>query len=444
MDQSFMKEKPVMPLVISMALPMSVSMLVSALYNIVDSYFVASISEDAMTALSLVYPLQNLVIAVLVGFAIGVNAMIAFYIGAEEQEKADRCASLGMFFNVIHGILLMIFCIWIMPYFIGMFTKNENVIALGVEYSNVVFLFALPNAIAMSYEKIFQSVGRMKVSMICLLIGCVTNIILDPLLIFGIGIFPEMGITGAALATGLGQALSTVVYLLIHWKRPLSVKICLKYMKPQKDLCKKLYGIGIPATLNLALPSIQISALNGILAGFSASYVLVLGAYFKLQTFLYLTANGVVQGMRPLMGYNYGAGENKRVKKIFEAALLLIAVVMAVGTVLCFAIPETLIGLFTTNPETIHLGKTALYIICIGFLPSALSLTVSGALEGMGKGVESLIISMLRYIVLLLPLAYLLSKILGASGVFHGFWITECLAAAVSMMIWKGQKLLKK
>lgn len=444
MDQSFMKEKPVMPLVISMALPMSVSMLVSALYNIVDSYFVASISEDAMTALSLVYPLQNLVTAVLVGFAIGVNAMIAFYIGAGEQEKADRCASLGMFFSVIHGILLMIFCIWVMPYFIGMFTKNENVIEMGVEYSNMVFLFALPNAIAMCYEKIFQSVGRMKVSMICLLIGCVTNIILDPLLIFGIGIFPEMGITGAALATGLGQALSTVVYLLIHWKRPLSVKIRLKYMKPQADLCKKLYGIGIPATLNLALPSIQISALNGILAGFSASYVLVLGAYFKLQTFLYLTANGVVQGMRPLMGYNYGAGENKRVKKIFESALLLIAVVMAVGTVLCFGIPETLIGLFTANPETIHMGKTALYIICIGFLPSALSLTVSGALEGMGKGLESLIISLLRYIVLLLPLAYLLSKVMGASGVFHGFWITECLAAVASMFIWKRQKLLKK
>ena len=437
MSQTFMKEKPVMPLVISMALPMSVSMLVNALYNIVDSYFVASISEDAMTALSLVYPLQNLVSAVLVGFTIGANAVIAYYIGAGEQENADRCTSLCLLLNVLHGIFLTFFCIGVMPHFLAMFTKDTHIIEMGVEYSNVVFLFVIPNAIAMGYEKIFQAVGRMKVAMVCMMIGCVVNIILDPLMIFGIGIFPEMGIRGAAFATGIGQISCMVSYMLVDWKKPLSVKISLKYMKPKRILCKKMYGIGIPATINMALPSIQVSALNGILAGFSASYVLVLGAYFKLQTFLYLTANGVVQGMRPLMGYNYGAGEKQRVKKIFECALLLIAAVMVVGTVLCLAIPEQLIGLFTENAETVTMGRQALRIICIGFVPSAVSLTASGALEALGKGMDSLIVSALRYIVLLLPLAFIFSRFLGAPGVFQGFWVTEIAAAVVSWVIWK-------
>ena len=441
MNQNFMKEKPVMPLVISMALPMTLSMLVNALYNIVDSYFVASMSEDAMTALSLVYPIQNLVVAVIVGFGIGVNAMIAYYIGAGEHKLADHCASMGVFLNVIHGILLTVFCIGIMPYFLSMFTGNEAIIKLGIDYSNVVFLFVIPNAIAISFEKIFQSVGRMKVSMVCMMIGCIVNIVLDPLLIFGIGIFPELGMQGAAIATGIGQVVTMVSYLLVHWRRPLSVHICVQNMKPQKELCKKVYLIGVPATLNMALPSVQISALNAILSAYAAGYVLVLGAYFKLQTFLYLTGNGVVQGMRPLMGFNYGAGEMKRVKKIFESALVLIAGVMVIGTILCVLVPETLIGLFTENAQTIAMGREALHIICIGFIVSSVSVTVSGALEGLGKGVDSLIISALRYIVLMLPLAFGLSRVLGAAGVFHAFWVTEVLTAVISLLLWKKQRI---
>lgn len=436
-NQEFMKEKPVMPLVISMALPMTFSMLVNALYNIIDSYFVARISEDAMTALSLVFPLQNLVNAVVIGFAIGLNAVIAFYLGAKDQKLADKISSLGIFLNVLHGIVLALICITMMPAFLRMFTQNETVIAMGAEYSGVVFLFAAPNAVGLCFEKIFQAVGRMKTSMFCMLIGCVTNIILDPLMIFGIGFFPKMGIKGAALATGIGQLVSLAGYLFFYFFRPISIKIRLKEMKPGKMLCKRVYSIGIPATLSLALPSVQVSALNAILAVYSEAYVLVLGAYFKLQTFLYLTGNGVVQGMRPLMGYNYGAGEMKRVKEIFWSALLLISGVMVIGTVLCLAVPQTLIGLFTSNPETVMLGKEALRFISIGFVVSAVSVTVSGALEGLGKGKESLVISMLRYIVIMLPLAFVLSKCLGAAGVWHSFWITETASAAISYLICK-------
>lgn len=432
-----MKEKPVMPLVISMALPMTFSMLVNALYNIIDSYFVARISEDAMTALSLVFPLQNLVNAVVIGFAIGINATIAYFLGAEKHNTADKTASLGTLFNMIHGFVLAVVCIAITAPFLAMFTDKRSIIEMGTEYAKIVFIFAVPNAAGLCFEKIFQSVGRMKTSMLCMLVGCVSNIILDPLMIFGIGIFPEMGIRGAALATGIGQIISLVCYLMFYILNPIPVKVRLKDMTPDAALSRKMYSIGVPATLSLALPSIQVSALNAILAVYSASYVLVLGAYFKLQTFLYLTGNGVVQGMRPLVGYNYGAGEKKRVKDIFRSALILIAGVMVIGTILCLAVPQTLIGLFTSNPETILYGKEALRLISIGFIASSVSVTVSGALEGLGKGKESLVISVLRYIIVILPLAFILSKIFGAAGVWHAFWVTEVIVAVISYVICK-------
>lgn len=441
MDQTYMKEKPIMPLMLSMALPMTISMLVNALYNIVDSYFVAKISDDAMTSLSLVYPIQNLVTAVTVGFAIGVNAIIAFYLGARKTETANKAASLGILLNIIHGIVLNAGCICVMPLFLKIFTKDKTILKMGLEYSNIVFMFAIPISVAMSFEKIFQSVGKMKVSMISMLLGCITNIILDPLFIFGIGIFPKLGIKGAAIATGIGQMVTLAAYITAYLIKPIPVEIRLKYMKFDGSLCKKMYAIGIPATLNLALPSVQVSALNGILSAYSAGYVLVLGAYYKLQTFLYLTVNGVVQGMRPLIGYNYGAGEKKRVRKIFEAALVLIAGVMVIGTILCLVVPDMLIGLFTNNADTIQIGKKALKIISIGFIISSVPVTVSGALEGLGKGKESLIISVLRYIIIMVPMAFVVSKIVGATGVWHAFWITEIFMAIISAIISKKEIL---
>lgn len=441
MDQTFMKEKPVMPLVISMALPMTISMLVNALYNIVDSYFVAKISEDSMTALSLVYPMQNLITAVTVGFAIGVNAIIAFYLGAKKSETANQAASMGMLFNIIHGILLNIGCIAVMPAFLRIFTKDSNILKMGLDYSNIVFMFTIPISISISFEKIFQSVGNMKVSMICMILGCVTNIILDPLFIFGIGFIPELGIKGAAIATCIGQLVTLSGYIIAYFVRPIPAKIRIEYMKFDSTLCKKMYAIGIPATLNLALPSIQISALNGILSAYSAGYVLVLGSYYKLQTFLYLTVNGVVQGMRPVIGYNYGAGEKKRVRNIFKSALILIVGVMVIGTILCLIIPDKLIGLFTNKANTIEIGKTALRIISLGFIVSSVPVAVSGALEGLGKGKESLVISILRYIVIMIPLAFFISRIVGATGVWHAFWITEVFMAVISGVICKKQIL---
>ena len=284
MNQNFMKEQKILPLIATMSLPMVISMAVNALYNIVDSYFVAKISDDAMTALSLVFPIQNMVNAIAIGFGIGVNACIAFFLGAEKKDKADMSASWGVLLSLLHGILLTGVCIAVMPAFLRVFTKEENILNLAISYSNRVFLFAAAVNVGICYEKIFQAVGKMRVSMFSMMAGCVANIILDPLMIFGIGPFPAMGIQGAAYATGIGQCLTLAVYLLLFWLRPIPVKVQPGYLKKEGILIGRLYRIGVPATLNTALPSVQISVLNQILSGFSGQYVLVLGIYYKLQT----------------------------------------------------------------------------------------------------------------------------------------------------------------
>lgn len=438
MNQTYMKEQPVMKLILSMALPMVISMMVNSLYNIVDSFFIAKISEDAMTALSLVYPVQNLINAVMIGFGIGINAVISFYLGAQEHDTADRAATQGMLLGTLHGIGFMIIGIEVMKPFLQVFTANADIIDCGVRYSRIAFLFATAISWQLVFEKTFQAVGRMVESMTCMMSGAVINIILDPLLIFGLGPFPEMGIEGAALATGIGQTAAAFLYWLLYMLRPLPVKYRKKYLMPDLALWKRLYVIGIPASLNLALPSLLISVLNVILAAYGDIYVFILGVYYKLQTFLYLPANGIVQGMRPLLGYNYGAGEHGRVQKIFKNGLALVLLMMAARTMICLAIPGQLMGLFTSNSTTVAAGSTALRLISLGFAASSVSVICSGSLEGLGKGVESLIISLCRYVVVILPVAFFASRIFGALGVWHGFWITELVTAVISYIVWMG------
>ena len=437
MNQSFMREKKILPLVISMSLPMVISMAVNSLYNIVDSYFVASISEDAMTALSLVYPIQSLMTAIAVGFGVGINAKIAFCLGANDKKMADKAATTGMLLSFIHGILLMIVCLLIMPWFLSLYTNNQKIIDIALVYANRAFLFSVIIMTSISIEKVFQAVGRMKETMISMLCGFVTNIVLDPLLIFGIGPFPKMGMAGAAYATGIGQTICLLAYIVFMFVKPIPINFRRENISFSKELLKSLYSVGIPATLNMALPSVLISSLNGILAAFSDKYILVLGAYFKLQTFIYLTASGIIQGIRPIVSYNYGAGEKKRVHSVFRTALGLNLMVMIVGVVLSILIPGQLIGLFTTREETINIGVQALHIICVGFTFSAVSVTCCGVLEALGRGVPSLIVSALRYVVIIIPTAFILSRFLGAAGVFMALPITEIVTAVASYLIYR-------
>lgn len=432
-----MKEKPIFPLLLSMSLPMVISMAVNSLYNIVDSYFVAKISEDAMTALSLVFPIQNFINAVAIGFGVGINAMIAQYLGAGRRDKADEALTQGMVLAVIHGIVMMILCIIGIPYFLRLFTTDANVIALGVRYATIVFSFSVILSVNLTFEKMNQAIGNMKITMISLLIGCVLNIILDPMIIFGIGPFPELGIAGAALATGFGQCVPIVIYIAAYLKRPKRVAFRREYLHLTREVTKRLYSIGVPAILNMALTSVLTTALNAILAAFSQTYVLVLGIYYKLQTFLYMPANGIIQGMRPLIGYNYGAGEHKRVEQLYRLTLLLNICIMTAGMILCLTIPGKLMGAFAENPQTIQNGVTALHIICFGFILSAVSVTACGALEGLGKGIPSLLISLSRYVVLIIPLAFIFSRFFGAAGVWHAFWVTEALSAVFAVIIYR-------
>ena len=437
MQDTFMKERPIFPLLVSMALPMVVSMLVNALYNIVDSFFVAQISEDAMTALSLVYPVQNFINAVAIGFGVGINAVIAYHLGAGEPDKADAAASKGMALAFVHTVVLTVASIAAIPAFLRMFTSDQTVIALGVRYGRIAFAFTFAIVIGLAFEKSYQAVGRMKVTMASLLAGCVANIVLDPLLIFGIGPFPELGIAGAALATGLGQVLTLVIYLVLYRLQPMGVRVRRQVMMPDRRMAARLYVIGIPAILNLALPSLLISALNGILSVYGQIYVVILGIYYKLQTFIYLPASGIVQGMRPIIGYNAGAGEHRRVRQIYVSALVCNAIIMACGTAICLAVPGQLMALFAENGQTVAAGQAALRIISAGFLVSAVSVTSCGALEGLGKGLPSFAISLCRYAAVILPAAFLLSRLFGPAGVWNAFWIAEAVTAAVSVFIYK-------
>ena len=432
-----MKEKPIFPLLLSMSLPMVISMAVNSLYNIVDSYFVAKISENAMTALSLVFPIQNFINAVAIGFGVGINAMIAQYLGAGRRDKADETLTQGMVLAVIHGIVMMILCIIGIPYFLRLFTTDANVIALGLRYATIVFSFSVILSVNLTFEKMNQAIGNMKITMISLLIGCGLNIILDPMIIFGIGPFPKLGIAGAALATGFGQCVPIVIYIAAYLKRPKRVAFRREYLHLTREVTKRLYSIGVPAILNMALTSVLTTALNAILAAFSQTYVLVLGIYYKLQTFLYMPANGIIQGMRPLIGYNYGAGEHKRVEQLYRLTLLLNICIMTAGMILCLTIPGKLMGAFAENPQTIQNGVTALHIICFGFILSAVSVTACGALEGLGKGIPSLLISLSRYVVLIIPLAFIFSRFFGAAGVWHAFWVTEALSAVFAVIIYR-------
>ena len=411
MDQTYMKEKPILPLLLSMALPMVISMFVNSLYNIIDSIFVAKISEDAMTALSLVYPVQNLINSIAVGFGVGINAVIAMFLGAGKAKEANKAATQGLFLNVIHGILLTIVGLMIMPSFLAMFTNDQTVIGMGLQYSTIALMFSTIIMASISFEKIFQAVGNMVITMIALMTGCIVNIVLDPLLIFGIGFFPKLGIQGAALATGIGQSSTLILYLIAYVLRPIHVKIRKDYLKLEAVCVKRLYAIGIPATLNMALPSFLVSALNAILASFSQTYVVVLGVYYKLQTFLYLTANGMIQGMRPIMSYNYGAKNTDRVKGTFFLLLKasLTYSIILWGLVMLF--PQMFAGIFTSNPALVIFTKKALRVYMAVMFMFGIQISCQMAFNSLGKAISSIVVAVMRKFVLLIPLIYIMPHI---------------------------------
>lgn len=443
MNTDRLRTQRVFPLVLSMGIPMAFSMLINALYNIVDGYFVARLSEQAMTAVSLVFPLQYAASAAAIGTGVGISAAVSFFLGAGEKERADDAASVGLLLSFLHGILLTILIPLLGRPFLLSFTKDETVINYGTRYLNLVMSCTLAMQVQLVYEKLYQSVGKMRTPVICLALGCISNIILDPVLIFGLGPFPEMGIDGAALATDFGTILTLVLYLIVSRKGRLPFALSPKRGAIKlRLLAGRIYRVGIPAACSLLLQSIMVALLNGILAAFGEDGVFVLGVYYKLQSFLYLTASGVVQGIRPPVSYSYGAGDVKRVREIFKTASLVNLVFMLVGTLLCLLVPGRLFALFTSRKEVLDLGSRALRLICLGFPVSALSVTAAGTLEALGEGASSFVISFLRCVGLLVPLALVFSKMVGMDGVFAAFPAAEAVTAVIAFVMIRRSLLL--
>ena len=435
-----MAAAPVNRLMLSMGIPMIISMMLQAVYNIVDSAFVSNMAEggeQALNALTLAFPVQMLMVAIAIGTGVGMNALMSRSLGQGDRELAGKAAGNAIFLAAVIYVVFLLFGIFGTGAYIGSQTKNAEIAEMAEEYIRICCTLSFGIIFFSVFEKTLQASGRSLFSTIAQVAGAVTNIVLDPVLIFGLGPVPALGIAGAALATGIGQAVSLVVYLYVYCTTEVAVRFSRRCLRFDAALDGKLYAIGVPAILNLALPSLLVTFLNGLLAVYSQSYVTVLGIYYKLQTFLYLPANGIVQGMRPLVGYNYGAREHGRVSRLYNLTLGLSAGIMAIGTLLCLTIAGPLMGLFTSNPETIAIGQTALRVICLGFIVSAVSTTSSGALEGLGKGVPSLVISLCRYIIFIMPIAWVLCGRMGPTGVWHAFWITEVISAAVSLVVYR-------
>ena len=435
-----MRTKPVFPLLVSMSVPMMLSMLIQSLYNIVDSIYVSRLGTDALTAVSLAYPLQNAIVSVGVGIGVGISSAVSIYLGSGDQEKADRAATLGVILTFFHCILFVLAGIFITRPFLHLFTDDPDILKDACDYTYIVLCLSFGALLQLAFEKIFQSIGKMKITMYLLIVGCVINIILDPVLIFGLLGFPALGVAGAAIATVIGQISAFLLYILVYVRKSYAVRIRLKYVRPDWKIIRRIYSVGIPSSIMMLLPSVLISLLNRILASFSDLYVAVLGVYFKLQTFIYMPANGIVQGMRPILGYNYGAGEHARVRSAIRYSLGCAAAIMLTGTLLSLILPGQIFTLFDADAALMDAGVTALRIICLGFLISSIGVIYAGAFEALGNGRDSLIISLLRQFVVTIPLSYMLSHFFGPVGVWIAFPAGEFCAAVVAFSLLKTYK----
>lgn len=432
-NQVFMKEKPIFKLLISMSIPVVLSMLMQALYNIVDSIWVTKLSTDALSAVSLAFPLQNLIMSVGVGIGVGIGSLVSMSLGAKNYSQANRAASQGLILVLIHCVLFILLGLFVAKPFLQMFSNDKNILKWSVEYAQIVLCFSSGDLLQMYFEKIFQSVGKMKTTMFLMASGCIVNIILDPILIFGWFNFPALGVKGAAIATVIGQFAAMFLYVWVYCRHDIGVKLKTKYLKLNKELALKIYSVGIPSSLMLAMPSLLTGVLNGILTKFGTIYVAVFGLYFKLQTFINMSSSGVVQGMRPIISYNYGAKEYERVNTTITYSIKIVLLIMFIGTIGAVIFPREVLGIFSTNHELMDVGIEAFRIIGLSFIASSISIVAAGVFEALGRGKESLIISLLRQLIIIVVVGYLLSLVIGVQGIWLSFVIAEIIAMIVSI-----------
>ena len=433
---------PVGKLLFSMSVPAIFSMLVQSLYNVVDSIFVAQVSEDALVAVSIAFPLQMLIIALALGVGVGTNALIARRLGEKRREEANIAANTGIVLSLINMALCMLVGLFLAKPFVGLFTQDAAVFTMGSQYLMIVMVFSVGVMIEMTCSRVLQATGNMIVPMISQLIGAITNIILDPIFIFGYFGVPKMGVAGAAVAPVIGQILAMIFVLFVLKVGTHEVDIAPWRHHPQMQAAKDIYRVGIPTFVMNAIGSLTTTAMNAILMGFSATAVAVLGIYFKLQSFVFMPIFGLNQGAMPILGYNYGAADEKRFTRTLALSFGVALAIMVIGTVLFWTMPEMLLKLFNGSDQMLQLGSYALRVLALCFLPAACSIIMTTMFQALGKGMMSLVMSLLRQLVFIIPLAWILGQLGGLGAVWFCYPAAELLVAVIFVPI--ALKTIKK
>ena len=426
---------PVNKLLISMALPMMISMLVQALYNIVDSMFVAQISENALTAVSLAFPAQNLMIAIGTGTGVGINALVSRSLGERNQERANLIANNGLALYVISGILFAIFGLLGSNLFFRAQTDDPEIVRLGTEYLRICCLLSTAIFLQFGFERILQATGRTFYTMLTQGLGAIVNIIMDPILIFGLFGAPKLGVRGAAIATVFGQICAASLACFFNKKKNDDIVINPKKYHLQAHAVKSIYAIGIPSICMASIGSIMTFGMNKILIGFTSTAAAVFGVYFKLQSFVYMPVFGMNNGIVPIIAYNYGAGKPKRITDTLKLGVICSVAIMIVGLLLFQLIPVQLLGMFAPTDDMIRLGETALRIFSVSFVFAGVSIVLSSGFQALGNGFYSMIVFIVRLIVPTLPFAWLFGIIGGVDCIWWSLPVSDLLGLIVAILL---------
>ena len=425
---------PINKLIINMSLPLITSMFVQAFYNIVDSLFVARINEDALTAVSMSFPAQNLMISAGVGVGVGITALIARYLGAHDEKGITRVVHNGIFLGILNSILFALFGIFLAKFYFE-FQKASGIIeTYGIQYLSICSIFAFSIIMEITFERMLIASGKTIYTMITQSTGAIINIIFDPIFIFGLFGFPKMGIVGAAVATIFGQTVAMFMALYFNVVKNHEVRISIKKFAVDFKTIVNIYEIGFPSIVMQSAASFMIFQLNNLLASFSTTATAVLGVYFKLQSFVILPVFGLNNSVISIVSYNYGAGKIKRLLETVKVANIYAFSIMLAGFVLCQILPSQILKIFDASDNMLAIGVPALRIISFSFLIAPFSIVSSGTFQALGKGTFSLIISLIRQLIVILPLSYLLSRVMGMKGVWVAFPIAEIVAGILTII----------
>ena len=428
---------PIAPLLAGMAVPMMISMLVQALYNVVDSIFVARVSQDALNAVSLAFPLQNLMIAVGGGTGVGMNALLSRSLGEKRQDMADKAANTGIFLFLCSAVIFGVFGVLCSRAFFLAQTDIASIVNYGTDYARIVLGLSIGIFSQFCFERILQSTGRTVYSMATQLIGAVINLIMDPILIFGLFGFPRMEVAGAAVATVLGQIVAACIGVAMNLKFNSDIHIRLRSIRWHTETAREIYRVGLPSIIMQSIGSVMTFGLNKILISFTDTATAVFGAYFKLQSFIFMPVFGLNNGMVPIISYNYGAARLERVKGTFRLTAVTATVIMALGCAAFNLIPGTLLGFFSPSEEMLSIGTVALRVISLSFLLAGFNIISGSVCQAIGNPVYLLISSICRQLVVLLPAAWLLSRTGRLELVWFSFPIAEVVALVLSIAFFR-------